>query len=142
MSEAIQKNNEATAKRNLLIEMHNDSIVAEELEFIDEEDNDLNQSFIQRVYRREMLYKQSKGKLCCTILHYLWADIKKKPKNFCIGITTVVLVVCFITALKSLIDVAPVAFLKVGQGQAGAVDITLVSDYPSFLKNADYNEYK
>ena len=42
MSEIIKKNNDVSSKRNLLIEMHNDSIVAEELEYVDEVDHDLN----------------------------------------------------------------------------------------------------
>jgi len=45
---------------------------------------------------------------------YLESDIKKKKTNFIIGVTTIFLVVSFITSLKSIIDVAPIAFLKVG----------------------------
>jgi hypothetical protein len=63
-----------------------------------------------------------------TILAYIQKDIKKKARSFKIGVFTVFLVVSFITALKSLIDVAPIAFLKVAQDQAGAIDVKMVSD--------------
>ena len=43
--------------------------------------------------------------------------------------------------LKSIIDVAPIAFLKVGQDQAGAFDFTLMSDYSSKLNDGDINMY-
>lgn len=38
---------------------------------------------------------------------------------------TVFLVVSFITTLKSMIDVAPIAMLKVGQDQAGSIDLMM-----------------
>jgi hypothetical protein len=50
-----------------------------------------------------------------TILAYIRNDIRKNARSFRIGVFTVFLVVSFITALKSLIDVAPIAFLKVAQ---------------------------
>ena len=72
---------------------------------------------------------------------YVRSDISKKPKSFCIGVFTVFLVVSFITALKSLIDVAPIAFLKVGQDQAGAIDFSLKSDFANPIINGDENYY-
>ena len=77
--------------------------------------NDLNESYVQRAYRREQLTEQTNHSLLITILNYIRKDIKKKAKSFRIGVFTVFLVVSFITALKSLIDVAPIAFLKVAQ---------------------------
>jgi hypothetical protein len=97
----------------------------------DNEDNDnsqninedMNESFVQRAYRREQLSDQSNFSLLLTVLAYIRKDIKKKPTSFRIGVFTVFLVVSFITALKSLIDVAPIAFLKTAQDQAGSIDI-------------------
>lgn len=51
------------------------------------------------------------------------------------------MVVGFLTALKSLIDVAPIAFLKVGQDQGGAIDIELKSGFPIPYRDGDYNQY-
>ena len=87
--------------------------------------NDLDGSFVQRAYRREQLKGQSGFGLLKTVLAYVFSDIKKKPTSFCIGVFTVFMVVCFIVALKGLIDVAPIALLKVAQDQAGAIDIGL-----------------
>ena len=70
------------------------------------------------------------------------SDIRKKKRSFCIGMSTVTLVVCFLTLLKSVIDISPIAFLKVGQDQAGAIDITLSSDAPEFFMAGDLNYYK
>ena len=43
--------------------------------------------------------------------------------------------------LKSLVDVAPIAFLKVGQDQVGAIDFKITSDYQNKFINADVNMY-
>lgn len=61
-----------------------------------------------------------------TITDYILMDIRKRKRSFCIGTLTVFLVVCFLTTLKSIIDIAPIAFLKVGQDQAGSIDFTLL----------------
>lgn len=77
-----------------------------------------------------------------TILAYIRKDIKKKARSFRIGVFTVFLVVSFITALKSLIDVAPIAFLKVAQDQAGAIDVKMVSDIDKQIQDGDLNYYR
>ena len=69
------------------------------------------------------------------------SDIVKRKRSFCIGTSTVFLVVMFLTALKSVIDIIPIAFLKVGQDQAGSIDISLSSSYPFVLKDGDLNFY-
>jgi len=61
------------------------------------------------------------------------ADIKRKVGSFAIGVTTVYLVVCFITSLESLAAVAPLALLKVGQDSSGAFDMSLTPDYPDIV---------
>ena len=59
------------------------------------------------------------SKTCCagcrTILRYLSSEIQKKPSAFKIGIFTVFLVVMVITMLKSVVDSAPILFVKIGQ---------------------------
>mmetsp|Transcript_29437 Transcript_29437/g.44578 ORF Transcript_29437/g.44578 Transcript_29437/m.44578 type:complete len:87 (+) Transcript_29437:343-603(+) len=84
---------------------------------------------IQRAYKREQLAPQTRTGMARTVSNYVFTYIKKKPGSFCIGVFTVFLVVCFITALKSLVDVLPYAMLKVSQNQAGAIDFNLVSNY-------------
>ena len=58
---------------------------------------------------------QSNYSLFKTIFSYVVSDIKKKPKGFGIGVFTIFLVVAFIVALKSIVEVSPLALLKVGQ---------------------------
>ena len=76
-----------------------------------------------------LMHKQTYCSACETIWSYLASDLCKKSRSFCIGIFTVMMVVSFITMLKSVIDVSSVAFLKIGQDQAGAFDLQLTSDY-------------
>jgi len=76
-----------------------------------------------------------------TVFNYIKSDIRKKTRAFRIGVVTIFIVVGFITMLKSIIDVAPIAFLKVGQDQAGAFDFTLMSDYSAKLVAGDVNVY-
>lgn len=54
---------------------------------------------------------------------------------------TIILVVSFLTMLKAVVDVAPIAFLKVGQDQGGAFDLTLTSDYSQRLVDGDESPY-
>jgi len=62
---------------------------------------------------------------CRTILTYLVSEQTKKARGFKIGIFTVFLVVMIITMLKSVVDSAPILFVKVGQDSVGAIDFTL-----------------
>ena len=87
------------------------------------------------------MYEQTLWSMILTIFNYIKSDIRKKTKAFRIGVVTIFIVVSFITMLKSLIDVAPIAFLKVGQDQAGAFDFTITSDYSSKLEAGDVNLY-
>lgn len=88
-------------------------------------DDEFEQSQVQRAYRRQQLQAQSIFSLLKTISAYLYSDIRKKQRSFGIGVFTVFLVVSFITTLKSMIDVAPIAMLKVGQDQAGSIDLMM-----------------
>jgi len=68
------------------------------------------------------IYEQTFKSMLRTIINYILSDIQKKKRSFRIGVTTIILVVTFIVLLKSLVDIAPIAFLKVGQDQAGTFD--------------------
>ena len=55
------------------------------------------------------------------------AETQKKPTAFKIGVFTVFLVVMVITMLKSVVDSAPVLYVKLGQDSVGAIDYTLTT---------------
>ena len=54
---------------------------------------------------------------------------------------TILLVVNFITMMKSSVDIAPIAFLKVSQDQAGSFDYILTSSYSERVEDGDTNMY-
>mmetsp|Transcript_2326 Transcript_2326/g.3980 ORF Transcript_2326/g.3980 Transcript_2326/m.3980 type:complete len:139 (+) Transcript_2326:247-663(+) len=93
---------------------YSEGLLAEDSIVDEEEQLNLDESMIQRAYKREVFEKQSKLKLASTISSYVFNSIAKKSRSFCIGVATVFLVVCFITSLKSMIDIVPIALLKVG----------------------------
>lgn len=64
---------------------------------------------------------------CRTVTRYLWSEMTKKPSAIKIGIFTVFLVVMVITMLKSVVDSAPILFVKIGQDDAGAIDFKLTA---------------
>ena len=54
---------------------------------------------------------------------------------------SVFLVVSFCVFLHSILDLAPIAFLKVGSDLMGSVDFILLSDYSEKSVNGDVNYY-
>ena len=102
---------------------------AEKFDSFDENDELLKEEVRRRLADQGGLYSQSLFDITFTILEYILSDIRKKQKTFKIGVFTVFLVVSFVTFLKSVVDVAPVAFLKVGQDQGGSFDFMMQSDY-------------
>lgn len=60
-------------------------------------------------------------------MSYLRSEIYKKPTSFKIGVFTVFLVVMVITMLESVVDSAPILFVKLGQEEVGAIDFTLTT---------------
>ena len=55
----------------------------------------------------------------------MYSELNKKPSSFKIGVFTVFIVVMVITMLKSVVDSAPILFVKLGQDEVGAIDFTL-----------------
>ena len=76
-----------------------------------------------------------------TVLNYLFSDLKKKSRSFKIGVCTIFLVVSFITLLKAVIEVTPVAFLNLAQTQSGNFDYTFTSDMGNPIRSGDHNFY-
>ena len=79
--------------------------------------------------------------LMYTISNYIISDISKKQRSFKIGVSTIFIAVSFITMMKSVTDVMPVAFLKLSQDQAGGFDIRITSSAESMLLNGDINHH-
>ena len=72
---------------------------------------------------------------------YICSDIKKKKNSFLIGVITIFLVVGFLTALKSLVDVVPIAMIRISQTNSGLIDISIrASDV--VYEQGDLNYYK
>ena len=69
----------------------------------------------KRVIENDLeIYKPSFYRTLATVLAYIKSDITKHSRSFKIGVFTIFMVVSFIMMLKSLVDIAPIAFLKVG----------------------------
>ena len=66
--------------------------------------------------------------------------MQKKPSSFKIGIFTVFIVVMVITMLKSVVDSAPILFVKLGQDEVGAIDFTITNN-DSYLKRGPMRIY-
>ena len=70
------------------------------------------------------------------------SETTKQPTAFKIGVFTVFIVVMFITMLKSVVDAAPILFVKIGQTEVSAIDITLRARSPqAHVKTGDMNYY-
>lgn len=100
----------------------------------------LNEKY-QKYSRDSEIYEQSSISMLRTIVNFIWSDITKKQRSFKIGVFTVFLVVMFISLLKSVVDVAPIAFLKVGQDQAGIFDFQVTSDFDEPYVDGDVSLY-
>ena len=64
--------------------------------------------------KENALFKGSLYQTFRIVMNYIVSDVHKKKRSFRIGVFTIFLVVTFIMMLKALVDVAPIAFLKVG----------------------------
>lgn len=106
-----------------------------------DEDNKLLDDPFSGYERDAGIYNQSLGSTLRTVFNFIKSDTQKKQRSFRIGVFTIFLVVTFLVMLKSLVDVAPIAFLKVGQDQAGLFDIQLASDYSEPFVNGNTNLY-
>jgi hypothetical protein len=89
---------------------------------------------------------QEKAKKRCScadflvIVNYIQAEQQRKASGLKIGIFSVFLVVTIITMLESVISIAPILFVKIGQQNAGAVDIRLTYE-ASDLVSGNNNFY-
>lgn len=74
------------------------------------------------------------------IWNYIVAEQQRKASSLKIGIFTVFLVVMIITMLESIVAVTPILFVKMGQDNAGAIDVKLTYK-KSGLVNGNTNFY-
>jgi len=87
-----------------------------------DDDNLLLDETESKYSKDQGLFNQTLYSMLKTIGNYILSDIGKKKRSFKIGVCTIFIVVTFIMFLKSIVDVAPIAFLKVGQDQGGLFD--------------------
>ena len=79
---------------------------------------------------------------CSTITGYMCSESVKKPTAFKIGVFTVFIVVMCITMLKSVVDSSPILFVKIGQSEVGAIDVTMRVGNPTLaLQPGNINYY-
>ena len=79
-----------------------------------DDDNILLDETRAKLEEDSALFKGSLYSTLRIVLNYILSDIHKKKRSFRIGVFTIFLVVTFIMMLKALVDIAPIAFLKVG----------------------------
>ena len=98
---------------------------------LDEDYNALDDSVLSR-QKDEMLEefeeterRRKRCASCNTVTTYMLSESTKSPTGFKIGVFTVFIVVMFITMLKSVVDTAPILFVKIGEDQVAAIDVTL-----------------
>lgn len=60
-----------------------------------------------------------------TSFDYVQNDLRKKQKQFMIGVMTIFLVVGFVTFLDSLVQIAPAVFMMTAQTTNGDVDLKI-----------------
>jgi hypothetical protein len=68
------------------------------------------------------------------------SDMRKKQKQFKIGVMTVFLVVGFVTFLDSLVQLAPTVVFMTSQSSAGDTDLTISFKSPeeqTFISNTN-----
>ena len=74
---------------------------------------------LQKSELKSEVSEQERSRKCCsgwrTVAQYLVSETQKKPNACKIGIFTVFLVVMVITMLKSVVDSAPILYVKLGQ---------------------------
>ena len=95
------------------------SMVGEDSEeSADDEDYTMNLKLQKSELVLEVEEDDRKRKCCATcsvITRYLYVEQSKKQRAMKIGIFTIFLVVMIITMLKSVVDSAPIIFVKMGQ---------------------------
>jgi hypothetical protein len=74
------------------------------------------------------------------IVNYVVAEQQRKTSSLKIGIFTVFLVTTIITMMVSVTDITPILFVKMGQENAGAIDMQLTF-MQSNLVSGDVNFY-
>eukprot|EP00347_Sterkiella_histriomuscorum_P017410 403349482 len=69
--------------------------------------------------------QQSFSAVFFTAFDYVLSDLRKKQKQFMIGVMTIFLVVGFVTFLDSLVQIAPAVFMMTAQTTNGDVDLKI-----------------
>lgn len=62
-------------------------------------------------------------------VRYVIASVRRDRRSFCVGLSTVALVVAFTSLVQSAVDNSPVVFLKLSEDTAGEGDLLLQPDF-------------
>jgi hypothetical protein len=63
--------------------------------------------------------------LCWSSAQYVFAETKRHPRSFGIGVATVFLVVFFVTVLQNAVQSSPIIFFKLSEDTAGCNDYVM-----------------
>lgn len=74
-------------------------------------------------------------------LHQTWSEIRKAPCTYCIGVSSVLLVVIVAAVVTTLISKAPLIFLREAENSAGQIDLQLVPDPDSSSQFLNYTQF-
>eukprot|EP01104_Vermistella_antarctica_P011774 TRINITY_DN3326_c1_g2_i1.p1 TRINITY_DN3326_c1_g2~~TRINITY_DN3326_c1_g2_i1.p1 ORF type:complete len:1301 (+),score=387.68 TRINITY_DN3326_c1_g2_i1:217-4119(+) len=57
---------------------------------------------------------------------YVLNDLRRNKRNFLVGVSTILIVVCFVSLLNNAIQHSPVVFLKLAENQVGEFDLLML----------------
>ena len=86
------------------------------------------------------MQEQSFFSSLATVINYTFQDSRKNFRSFKIGVTSILLVVAFVTFLKSMVDIAPIALLRASINTSGAFDFQIGASM-DYVHNDDVNQY-
>lgn len=75
------------------------------------------------------------------LFHYIFTSLSKSPRSFKIGVFSIFLVVGFLTLMQSALQLSPVVFLKIAEGQVGDADMIILplrADNDSRLQDPNF----
>jgi len=73
-----------------------------------------------------------------TVCEFLILDIKRRPGTFKIGLFTIYIVIVFLVLLQSILQLTPILFLSIAEGQSGMVDLELTPLVKNFTKQENF----
>lgn len=75
------------------------------------------------------------------LFHYIFNSLSKSSRSFKIGVFSIFIVVGFLTLMQSALQLSPVVFLKIAEGQVGDADLMILplrADNDSRLQDSNF----